>query len=487
MSSDNSPLLSLSGDALCHIFSFVKDSSLARLLLLSGCRTLLHKVAGSPMSLNHELSGAKGRTYSPKALISCFPKLTSLRITAPTSKDVMPYLLDFEAMVALPRTLVDLELSFGRAMDCFSPVLPWKGFISPFLLDSPFDGHTKLFNVSKLFPNLESLHVSGGTRWSTREWSDLKKITFLEDLPRSLRSFSMPLLTIAGEYDVKRHILSKNLESLNVHTGNGPSLNLSHLSQLKSLSCSHLKGNLVSLPPKLTELDVQYIYPGVDILWPQTLTKLSVWPTSALRDSKWLSSLPTHITDLRIMIAQEIASSLPPHLRKLELFLSTPLIDFSDLPRGLTSLYFNNGYTDPVDVDLSTLPPNLKTLRLNFDGKLKLQSIASISSATDLMLPVASQEIFEDIVSSMNPNIWRLHLIMDKNIDSSTFSKIRASSLHHLAVKRMTVKNTSVQHLFGQLHTLDVDIERQNLSDRATPFVSTLPPLLKLGYDGSVQ
>ena len=462
----------------------VKDLSLARLLLLSGCHLLRQKVAGSSMSLHHELRGGKGPTYSPKALISCFPKLTSLRITASPSLDTLPYLLDYYAMIALPRSLTDLELSFGRAMDCFSPVLPWKGFISPFLLDSPFDGHTKLFNVSKLFPNIERLHISGGTRWSTREWSDLKKVTFLEDLPRSLRSLSIPLLSISGEYDVKRHILSKNLESLIVHTGNGPSLDISNLSQLKTLACSHLKGKLVSLPKQLKDLDAQYIYPEVDVLWPETLTKLSVWPASALRNSKWLSSLPPHITDLRIMITQEIANSLPSHLKKLELFLSTPLIDFSVFPRGLTSLYWNNGYTDPVEVDLSTLPPNLNVLRLNFDGKLKLKSIPSISSVTDLMLPIASQEIFEEIVSSLNPNIWKLELIMDKNIDCSTFSKIRAPFLRHLTVRRMTVSQQSIQHLFGQLHSLVVDIQKDPSSNDKTAFVDSLPPLLKLGFDG---
>lgn len=434
------------------------------------------------MHLNHKLENRKKRVYRPTALISFFTNLQSLSITSSVYAENSPDLMDYDMMVSLPRTLSELTLEFGCSMDCFYPEVPFPQFQSPFLINGPAFGLRKLFDISKLFPNLTKLHVSGGLQWSTTVWSDMMKISFLEELPRSLQSISMLLLSIAGEYNIKRHILSKNLEHLRVHTGTGPGLDLSTLSQLKTLHCNNLCGNVAtSLPPNLTELDVQKIYPDTTVRWPKTLTKLSLWVTGAVSDAKWLASLPEHITDLKIMITPELVEHLPRHLRKLDLFMTTQgteEITFSHFPRELTSLCWNNGNTMHLKVDLKDIPPKLTTLKLNFDERTKLNFLEAIpSTVTDLMLPIATQAILETVISRLNPKTWKLELIMAQFVNTSVFQQFQGRYLHHLTVKRAHVPLEHILHLLPELHTLSLV---EGAKSQKGELLLALPPLLRI-------
>ena len=488
-----SSLVSLSGDILCQIFSYVHDLALPRLLLLTGCYQLKHKASRFPIDLRHELSSPFGRVYRLKALISLFPRIRSLHIHAGSYVRSHEDLLDYETMISLPRTLEELNLQFDTALGCFLVELPYRSFQSPFLLDTYASMHRKLLNMSALFPNLQKLHFRSNLTLESLNWSELMISEWLENLPRSLRSCAFPNCFKPSDNNFKRHLSSKNIEYLRIQSPVGPEFDFSTLSQLSSLECQQIDATaLKMLPPtvKAITLHQQSITP---MDWPHSLTSISSWPTVTIFKANWFDTLPPHLTSLSIRTLGDSLPKIPKQLKELEVYFTSPFQWLQHMPPGLTRLLAHNGEIFHQETDLELLPPHLTSLELSTRVAVKFSTIESLPPAlTNLTLPIAYTESLEILVKHI-PNVRTLNLKLGPKVDTSCLQYASLPALRNLVIQSLKVPRHHIEHLFPQLHQLEADINdtsQQQWRSRETiyfDFLRSLPPLLRPGYTGNVE
>lgn len=488
-------LLRLSGDALAQIFSFVDDSSLPRLVLLSGCSQLRSKSASRVRYLNHNINTSYDPFYSPYGFIDVFRHLVALHVFSgphPLSTlSTSP--LAFNEMLSLPRSLVQLRLHFPYNLEAvLLPKAPKPIFESPFVLRTGNTDEDALVNFAALFPDLKVLELTHGKEREKRinyrrgpEMEVLGSKLFFASLPPGLESLWVGRHLIALKTDECLQIVAPNLHSLRTEADwTHPAVDLSTLPHLTYLQWACVTKEMASqLPHGLRTLCTHASKSGVVIpTLPPSLTKLHMPHIDYKSDSE---RLPKTLTSLRCMGTTNYA--MLPNLRSLH--VSGSVLDLTLLPADLESFTWKTSYVDFPELDLRKLPRKLTSLKLHLDTTRLRKFDALPPNLTALSLQLGDDEDLAQLTKHLRPSVTKLALHLRYISDVTPIEKL-PPSLMSLRLEDCKVPEELVKHLYSSLHQLSAkliaDEARSTSGHLRERFLASLPPALRIGFNGDL-
>ena len=478
-------LLKLSGDALALILGLVDDSSLPRLLLLSGCAQLAAKSSRNIMYLKHNISTSNDTYYSPITFIQTLPHLVALHLVCTDPLEyIPPPPISLDDLVSLPRSLVQLRLHYPSVAQTICP-----DQCSEEVLQGPLVfriGTKAQANFKVLFPELKVLELVGKSKIfnaahrQPQSFRDTK--IFFSSLPLGLESLQISNNSVDTYPDAFLQISAPCLHTLRMGVNwMRPDLDLSLLPHLTYLEWSSLTAKMASkLPHGLLTLHVHAV---------DALERTLVLPPSLTT-----LLLPSAFVDKDVILPKTITSattsvnySTLPHLRSLRTRARNN--DLLKLPADLEHLICKAAPNDLVEYDLRLLPRKLTSLKLHLDT-LRIRKLDALPpNLTSLSIQFADEEDLVQLVKHLRPSVTHLDLRLRYLSDFSALAKL-PTSLRSLAIHDCKIPEEYFKHLYGSLlHlraniVLETDPSSGHLQER---FRATLPPILRAGYRGTVS
>ena len=353
-------LTKLPPDLLGDILCYYAVSQCVIKLYLTGNRDLKSKLMRGVRTVELKRREEMFHSKLPKFLT----ELRSLRILR--IERTGEYLCEPEeaaqVVKLLSPTLVELHLNFERAADIFVnpdyPSLP-RDLFELDISDSDPSGQLphvlSIWNIGKVFPRLELLHLGGKNSFAPED---------LQFLPPTLTHLKMPLPRDVQDYSAFMKALP------------------SHVTQLSPIVALTKQSLLEAIPSHLTYLDVGYF---MDYTSPMSLDHIKMLPSTLLTISG-VHEVPFEVETASALSRQmvefnaaawkgnirknveapetiEILDALPPQLRQLRIS-SSPLFDHQcirRLPRHLKVLSCNLNWENLREEDW---PETLTYLKL---------------------------------------------------------------------------------------------------------------------------
>lgn len=360
-------------EILAQILNTPQSSNLVINLWKSGDRILQHKIASCITILDIRDTRVGSSSRYPK-LISCLPKLTSLRIERGRAWLMSsPILLSYE-LAKLPPSLTSLTLSSAD-----SP----RGLLNygsdGKVINSKYPrGESELYNWGKVFPSLESLEIADfehDTSISPTDFAGLPPTLTRLRLPtfRILSSLMLqtlpPSLTDTDFGNIIHKWTPKASEycCLPLQTTlKLKDIDLPAFEVLGTSWTSRLPTQLTSLqlPPDLS------IPPSHIATLPQSLThiKINVEPGPTEAIIRWPSSLRS-LCIYNAFNVPNLWQLMPKNLEKLVLSsLDEEVFDSNQVPRSVTEMQLLDIFADDTVTISSGLPDSLLKLVIKWEN-----------------------------------------------------------------------------------------------------------------------